>query len=222
MIHSTQPSLFHLTLMCSNLCAAYGGVPLYEDVSFSLSEGAVVAVSAPNGAGKTTLLRHIAGLLAHGTGEIAWFDHPIKTMQDYQQDAIYLSDKNGLSLDLTVMQQLRFFADGWGERTRIDASVHYLGLEPFLEMRISTLSAGWKRRVALSRLLIIPALLWILDEPMVHLDKDGVNLLGGMIHAHAERGGVAIIAMPEMDQTYQLYNIPVVKLDITDFAPNFV
>jgi heme exporter protein A len=173
-------------------------------------------ISGDNGSGKSTLLRHIAGIAPH-TGTCTWFDKPIHASADYERDMMYIGDKHGLYEDLTVSQQLHFFASHYGNTLLIDATIRYMECEPYLHTRISSLSAGWKRRVALCRLLLIPTLLWLLDEPMMHLDAHSIRLLGGLIQSHAEKGGACIMTMPYMDVAPAIYNTPVSLLRMQDF-----
>ena len=175
-------------------------------------------ISAANGVGKTTLLKQLAGFTRPECGSVRWFDTPITSAQGYGGDMLYLGDVNGLYPDMTVREQLVYFANGWGEKERVPATLRYMQLDPYGEAKIAKLSAGWKRRVALSRLLIIPALLWLLDEPTVHLDAVACELLGGMIHSHAERGGLTIMTMPQMDTVPTLHNTPVNILRLEDFS----
>lgn len=209
---------------CVGLEGWRGGAPLYSHVSFSLLEGAVLVVRGANGVGKTTVLRQLAGLETPTQGHIRWLGTAVRDCRDYNGEVLYLSDVNALYPSLSVREQLHYFACGWGEAARLDATIRYLRLEALLELRVSELSAGWQRRVALSRLLLIPALLWVLDEPGVHLDGEGLGLLAGMIRSHSERGGVCILSAPLGDSV----RLPLIEgtalsvLDLEDFAENCI
>lgn len=204
-------------LTCEGFSAQQGGIPLYEQVGFCLKEGAVLMISAGNGVGKTTLLKQLAGLTRPESGVLKWFNTAITSPQDYDGDMLYIGDKDGVIATLTVREQLQYFARSWGEEARLPACIHYLELTPYLEAQVGTLSAGWQRRVALARLLLIPALLWLLDEPTVHLDAHAAGLLAGMIHAHAERGGVAILTAPTSSNPPSIVSTPVSILELQDF-----
>jgi heme exporter protein A len=205
-------------MTCEGFSAQQGGIPLYSELGFCLKEGAVLVISAGNGVGKTTLLKQLAGLTMPERGTLTWFDTPITSAHDYDGDMLYLGDTDGLIPALTVREQVQYFARSWGEEARLPATIHYLELTPYLDARIQILSAGWRRRVALSRLLLIPALLWLLDEPSVHLDAHAGGLLAGMIRSHAERGGLAIITAPQMTAPPTIASTPVSVLHLQDFC----
>ena len=204
---------------CHQISAQRGGITLYERVGFSLNEGAVLVVTAPNGIGKTTLLGQCAGFGGLHGGALHWFGASVVSPHSYDGDMLYLGDTNGLYSELTVAEQLTYIARVFGEKERLSATVRYLELEPYMDMHIATLSAGWKRRVALSRLLLIPALLWLLDEPFAHLDGHAQQLVIGMIHSHAQRGGITILTAPHMEKPLHVHNTPVSLLQLTDFVP---
>ncbi len=217
MVHHPHTSERALAFSCQNLHAQQGGRLLYDDVGFSLLEGATLVISGANGCGKTTLLKQLAGMSAH-EGTLTWFDEAVTNTDTYERDMVYIGDRHGLYPELTVEEQLHYIAKLWGNEMLIPAAIRYLEFEPYLGTRIAALSAGWKRRVALARLLLIPSLLWLLDEPMMHLDSDGLILLGGMINSHAEKGGITILTMPMIEATPSLYETPVSTLLLEDFA----
>ncbi len=219
MVHSTHTHSLKSVFACENIHGARGGVPLYDQVGFCLSEGAVLAVTAPNGFGKTTLLAQVAGFRQLRSGAIHWFDQPVTSPKSYGGDMLYIGDSNGLYPELTVGEQLDYIARAFGQRERLAATVHYLELGPYMDVAVAALSAGWKRRLALSRLLLIPALLWLLDEPFAHLDAHASALVAGMIHSHAERGGLTILTAPQVEAAPKFYHTPVSVLQLTDFTP---
>ena len=193
------------------------GNALYEGVSFSLNEGAVLAVVAPNGTGKTTFLRQLAGLQHIEQGEVRFGSRIIRRLEDYDRQAIWQGDAHGLIPSLSVMQQLDYIATLWGLKARLPAAIHYMQLKPYLQHRVNELSSGWKRKVALMRLLLIPAKLWILDEPFNHLDEAGAHLLCGLLNSHADSGGVVIFSSPDIRNLPQLPNHRVNVLELIDF-----
>jgi heme ABC exporter ATP-binding subunit CcmA len=204
-------------LSIHNLSAQMNGNALYDGVSFSLNEGAVLAVVAPNGTGKTTFLKQLAGLQHIESGEVIFDSKIIRRLEDYDRQCIWQGDAHGLIPNLSVMQQLEYIATLWGLKARLPASIHYMQLKPYLQHQVSELSSGWKRRVALMRLLLIPAKLWILDEPFNHLDEAGAHLLCGLLNSHADSGGVAIFSSPDMRNLPQLPNHRIEVLQLMDF-----
>ncbi len=204
-------------LSIHNLSAQMNGNALYDGVSLSLTEGAVLAVVAPNGTGKTTFLKQLAGLQHIESGEVRFGSKIIRRLEDYDRQCIWQGDAHGLIPNLSVMQQLDYIATLWGLKARLPAAIHYMQLKPYLQHQVSELSSGWKRRVALMRLLLIPAKIWILDEPFNHLDEAGAHLLCGLLNSHADSGGVAIFSSPDMRNLPQLPNHRVNVLELIDF-----
>ncbi len=203
---------------CCHMQAVHAGIPIYSGVGFSLLESAILVISAGNGVGKTTLLKQLGGFMPAGHNEVQWFGTSISNPASYEGDMLYIGDKNALYAELTVREQLHYIASQYGQPERLEPSFHYMQLDAYLDMPMNQLSAGWRRRVALCRLLLVPALLWLLDEPMVHLDTQGAKLLSGLLHSHAERGGITILTMPHMDASPSLYNLPVSVLHLEHFT----
>ena len=195
---------------------------MFNGLGFTLLEGGVIVLAGHNGSGKTTLLKAIAGLIPPQKGEVTFqatqkITHP----QDYEQKALYIGHNNAIKLDATVLENLNFWAVANGEPILLQAAVEYMGLLPYINTPCGKLSAGWKRRVALSRLMICPAKLWLLDEPMSNLDDAGVALLGGLIQTRtASHGGVIMAAhgihqLPFKQKDNQA--MPFQVLEISDF-----
>jgi heme ABC exporter ATP-binding subunit CcmA len=209
----------HNILSVNNLSAQMNGNGLYEGVGFSLTEGAVLAVVAPNGTGKTTFLRQLAGLQHIEQGEVIFGGKHIHRLEDYERECIWQGDAHGLIPSLSVMEQLEYIATLWGLKARLPAAIHYMQLKPYLQHQVSELSAGWKRKVSLMRLLLIPAKLWILDEPFNHLDEAGAHLLCGLLNSHADASGMVIFSTPDVRNLPQLPNHRIEILELMDFIP---
>lgn len=154
-------------------------------------------VAGPNGAGKTTLLRVLAGLLAPEQGSITWGGQPIGADRAaYAATFSYLGHSDGLKPEFTARENLAFEV---GLRRRLDADVIdaalvRVGLTDAREQPARSLSAGQRRRLAIARVLLTGASLWILDEPFTNLDSAGVERLATIIAEHLDAGGAAVIA----------------------------
>src|SRR6202041_3724100 len=167
-----------------------------KGVSLTLASGQLLHVSGPNGTGKTTLLRVICGLLRPEQGSVSWRGHPISSVRgEYQAALAYASHEPALKGDLTALENLRF-AVGLKRRVspgELRASLEQTGVAACADLPARVLSAGQRRRVAMARVLAMNAPVWLLDEPYTNLDASGADLLSGLLQAHVEAGGLALV-----------------------------
>ncbi|MGF1730464.1 cytochrome c biogenesis heme-transporting ATPase CcmA [Photobacterium kasasachensis] len=181
---------------------------LFDDLSFSVSSGELVQIEGHNGAGKTTLLRIIAGLGRADSGSVCWNNENIETArEDYYQDLLFLGHQTGVKRELTAFENLAFFQAmhthtedselaGTPQVSGDDClwqALAHVGLAGREDVPAGQLSAGQQRRVALARLWISNHKLWILDEPLTAIDKQGVKVLERLFLSHVERGGVVLL-----------------------------
>ena len=186
-----------MTLEVKNLQCIRGDRELFTDLSFKLEANQLMMLEGQNGSGKTTLLRSLCGLYLQDNGEILWNGITIKKQdEDYRRELLYLGHLNGIKADLTVIENLRINSRLAGEKPSTQLlmdALDTIGLYAFEDFPASQLSQGQKRRVALARLLISKAKLWVLDEPFVALDIAAVELLQSIIANHIENGGMVIL-----------------------------
>ncbi|MCG7588107.1 cytochrome c biogenesis heme-transporting ATPase CcmA [Photobacterium sp. OFAV2-7] len=181
---------------------------LFDDLSFSVSSGELVQIEGHNGAGKTTLLRIIAGLGRADSGSVCWNNENIESArEDYYQDLLFLGHQTGVKRELTAFENLAFFQamhthtedselTGTPQVNGDDClwqALAHVGLAGREDVPAGQLSAGQQRRVALARLWISNHKLWILDEPLTAIDKQGVKVLERLFLSHVERGGVVLL-----------------------------
>jgi len=184
----------------SDLAVARGGVPVLDKVAFRLDPGEVLVLRGANGSGKTTLLRTLAGLQPPLSGRIG---------ADPDQIA-YAGHADGIKPTLSVAENLRFWAEIFGHR-EIERALADFDLAALTGRLAQNLSAGQKRRLGLARLLVTGRPIWLLDEPTVSLDAASVAMFARVMRAHAEGGGMAVIA------THIELGLEAQVLDITPF-----
>lgn len=171
---------------------------LFESLSFTINSGELVQIEGRNGTGKTTLLRIVTGLGDRDSGEIFWNGENIESNRDaYHQDLLFLGHQTGVKRELTAYENLRFYLNihsrkPVGKET-IYSALMKVGLVGREDVPVAQLSAGQQRRVALARLWLSDHKLWILDEPLTAIDKQGVKVLESLFLSHAEDGGIVIL-----------------------------
>ncbi|WP_318421447.1 cytochrome c biogenesis heme-transporting ATPase CcmA [Photobacterium leiognathi] len=181
---------------------------LFDELSFTISSGELVQIEGHNGAGKTTLLRIIAGLGRADSGQVFWNQEDIHTArEDFHQELLFLGHQTGVKRELTAFENLAFFQamhkcnegsdlKGSPKVTGDDAlwqALAHVGLAGREDVPAGQLSAGQQRRVALARLWLSNHKLWVLDEPLTAIDKQGVKVLENLFLFHVERGGMVLL-----------------------------
>lgn len=174
---------------------------LVRDLSFSLSARQMALVVGPNGAGKTSLLRVLAGLTPAARGSARWRDEDLHRLPPERRAEItYRGHLDGLKKDLTVRENLSFYRSLGQAAAPLDRLLEQLRLGSLVDRQVRFLSAGQRRRTALAALKVSPARLWILDEPMTNLDRDGRSLVAEWLGAHLAAGGLAVVATHQPDE----------------------
>ncbi len=181
-------------LLAKGLAYARNDEPVFGPLDFALQRGEVVLIEGDNGSGKTTLLKVLSGLLEPVSGSIE-LDGEALTLARLSHQVALLGHLPGLKTDLTPLENLRFTIGVFGMRAGITPALALVsvGLEGYEHVPVRQLSAGQKKRVALAKLLLVPAALWLLDEPYANLDKEGIDLVNRLLDAHARRGGAALV-----------------------------
>ena len=200
---SREPTVVDLV----DVVATLGRFPALSGATLRVDCGEIVLLRGPNGAGKTTLLRLCAGLvpIVRGTGVV--MGHDLGTDREGVRPHVgLLGHQNGLYGDLTVRDNVRFWGATVGASTEeVDASMERMGVGGRLAgARVSTLSAGQKRRAALAGLVARRARLWLLDEPHAGLDQRGRDELDATLRQAADSGATVIVASHELDRAESL------------------
>jgi len=169
---------------------------LFKNLEFALNQGELLVIEGPNGSGKTSLLRAVAGLLEFETGVVNWDGVTIRdNHQSFRADLVWLSHRVGFKGDLNILENLKFESGlRASDQTRLGEVLERLSLSRLVELPFRSLSAGQQRRVALARMLLASARLWIMDEPFTNLDKAGQALVTELIGEHIRAGGSCMVA----------------------------
>ncbi len=181
------------TLEAQSLGCLRGEHVVFAGLSFTVAAGDALLLVGANGAGKSSLLRLLAGLLAPAEGRLLWQGRDaLADRAAHARRLRYLSHQDALKPSLTARENLHFAARLTGGDT--DAGLAALDLLPLAELPARVLSSGQRRRLALARLALAPAALWLLDEPTVGLDAASVGRLGALLAWHRAAGGMVIAA----------------------------
>ena len=183
-------------LEVTDLSCARGEHQLFGSLSFALSAGELLQVQGENGSGKTTLLRTLCGFIQPLAGEIRWQGQRIQELdEEYYADIVYLGHLNAIKDELNALENLHISCalagDSVSDSVAI-AALRRMGLRGRETFPVKVLSQGQRRRVALARLLVSKAPLWILDEPLTALDVGAVGLMQELIGEHLDNHGMVI------------------------------
>jgi heme exporter protein A len=194
------------TLKINNLSCQRGYNLLFENLSFELNSGEVLKISGPNGSGKTSLMKILAGLNSFETGSIKYDDTKINS-EKYNLDFLYLGHLAALSPELSCLENLKYTAHLGNNNINLDFydALTQVGLENFENELVGKLSAGQRKRIALSLLFITQSKVWLLDEPFSALDSKAIKIIETRIEDHCSTGGLCILT------THQECNIKNIK-----------
>jgi len=168
---------------------------LLSEVSFSVSPGEVLHIQGPNGMGKSTLLQYLAGLLPYEEGSIAWQGTAItQDLEAFQQQVHWFGQMLGFNPHMTLRQNLTAYATLYGcDKSMLGKHCEVFDVGGFMDKPMQWLSHGQRQRGCLTRLLVHPAKLWLLDEPYTGLDTTWCAETTNLIETHVKAGGLAVV-----------------------------
>ena len=196
-----------LVIELNDVVAVLGQFPALAGANLQVSRGEIVLLQGPNGAGKTSILRVCAGLLPieRGSGRVLGID--LVTQRDEVRSRVgLLGHSNGLYLDLTVEQNIRFWASMVNAtEEEIVRAMSLMRIDGRLSsVKTARLSAGQRRRCALASLIVRRAEIWLLDEPHAGLDAQGRDELDSVLRHAVSAGATIVLASHEMERASAL------------------
>jgi heme exporter protein A len=191
-----SPSPRRPLLELRNVTCERDDAPLFAPLSLAVNDGDIVQLEGANGIGKTSLLRCIGGLSSRCSGDLLWRGATLaKHRIEFAAATIYIGHAAGLKAALSPRENLLWWAAlrGVDVRASVDSALAKVRLRGYEDAPCYQLSAGQQRRVALARLFLTDAVLWILDEPFTAIDRQGVAELEQWLVAHADSGGAILL-----------------------------
>ncbi len=200
-----------------NLSKQFDRFIAVDCVSFTVTRGQIFGLLGPNGAGKTTIIRMLLGLLrpTAGTATVLGLDI-VKQANELSRHIGYMSQKFSLYNDLTVAENLNFFAGVYGVqgpqlRERKQAILHMAGLEGHERALTRTLAGGWKQRLALGAAILHQPEMLFLDEPTAGVDPISRRTFWNLLYDLAEAGATILVTTHYMDEAEQCQQLAFIQ-----------
>lgn len=197
-----------IAIQVNSLSKAYGFYRIFEDLSFDIHPGECFALFGPNGAGKTTLLRILATLQAPSSGQFRIFGQDGVAQKDVVRENILLiAHGSHLYDELSATENLQFALGLRGQSpdlSQIKCALDRTGIGAFAELKIRQFSAGMKKRLDLTKVILAQPQLLLLDEPYNALDHSGVAITNQLIQETLDRSGTVFMTTHDRDKATQI------------------
>ena len=198
-----NPDSTSVVIQAEGLTRDFGDFRAVDQVSFTVQKGEVVGYLGPNGSGKTTTIRMLLGLLRPtlGSAQVLGYD-VVRQSEEVRARSGYMSQKFALYNDLTVGENLAFYAGVYGirERARLEEVLDLMGLREHENQRVSGLSVGWRQRLALATAIVHRPQLLFLDEPTSGVDPKARRAFWDLIYELVSEGVTALVTTHYMDE----------------------
>lgn len=193
-----------MSISVQNISKSYKNVQALQNISFEVNEGELFGLIGPDGAGKTTLFRLLTTLLVpnEGNATVAEYDI-IKNVKEIRNAVGYMPGKFSLYQDLTIAENLEFFATIFGTTVEENYDLIediYVQIEPFKNRRAGALSGGMKQKLALCCALIHKPKVLFLDEPTTGVDPVSRKEFWEMLKRLKQKGITILVSTPYMDE----------------------
>jgi ABC-2 type transport system ATP-binding protein len=200
---AVRQGVYQTVIQTEGLTRRFGDFLAVDHITFSVEAGEVVGYLGPNGSGKTTTIRMLLGLLrpSEGTARVLGYD-VVRQSEQLRARSGYMSQKFSLYHDLTVGENLAFYAGVYGirERARLAEVLELVELTGQERQRVSDLSVGWRQRLALATAIVHRPQLLFLDEPTSGVDPAARRAFWDLIYKLVEGGVTALVTTHYMDE----------------------
>jgi len=200
-------------IVTDRLSRRFGSLVAVRDVSLTIYRGEIFGVLGPNGAGKSTTIRMLCGILdpTSGSGRVVGYDIASQAEQIKARIG-YMTQRFSLYEDLTVLENLRFYAGLYGvpavrRKARVEQAIDQAGLGDRRDQLAGTLSGGWKQRVAIASATLHDPSLLFLDEPTAGVDPVSRRDFWDLIHRLADQGTTVLLTTHYMDEAERCHRL---------------